>query len=378
MGKRRLKQIILLSTYLLLTFVCHNIQAQERQSDDLFVIYVNNKAGFINKTGKVVVEPQFDRAGDFTEGLAPVSFLNYKSKKGYTTGFIDNTGKFVIKPQFESATSFSNGLSVIGFNVKYICDGFPEGDFGVIDKTGKLVVEAKFNRILPFKDDLTLAITKDRKQAFIDKSGRIITPLPFDYVDGFAENPVLVLIGDKYGYINKTGKFIVEPQFSQAQGFSDGLAIVKSSGQFVLPYGSYSIKKGDKTAREWKAVDKTGRVVFSIDDDFVNPFSEGLAAFYSESKFGYIDKTGKVAIKAQFESGSSNNFSEGLCKVFMQTANGSRLAYIDKTGKVVIQPNFDNGSDFHNDLASVYRGDYPNVTSAYIDKTGKIIWQFPK
>ena len=31
------------------------------------------KSGFIDKTGKVVIEPQFDGVGDFSEGLASVA-----------------------------------------------------------------------------------------------------------------------------------------------------------------------------------------------------------------------------------------------------------------------------------------------------------------
>lgn len=50
--------------------------------------------GYIDKSGKEVIPPQFRDAGNFSEGLAPV-FIDGK------IGFIDKTGKFAIKPKFE-------------------------------------------------------------------------------------------------------------------------------------------------------------------------------------------------------------------------------------------------------------------------------------
>jgi len=47
--------------------------------------------GFIDKNGKVVIEPQFDNVEDFSEGLEQV-------KKDGKEGYIDKIGKVVIEP----------------------------------------------------------------------------------------------------------------------------------------------------------------------------------------------------------------------------------------------------------------------------------------
>ncbi|MGI7157691.1 WG repeat-containing protein, partial [Campylobacter coli] len=64
------------------------------------------------------------------EGLARVG-LNGK------WGFIDKSGKFVIEPKFDSIWDFSEGLAKVGLNGKY----------GLIDKSGKIVIEPKFDDI---------------------------------------------------------------------------------------------------------------------------------------------------------------------------------------------------------------------------------------
>ena len=49
------------------------------------------KYGFIDKNGKVVIEPQFDNVSAFSEGLAKV-------EKDGKWGFIHKSGKVVIEP----------------------------------------------------------------------------------------------------------------------------------------------------------------------------------------------------------------------------------------------------------------------------------------
>ena len=45
----------------------------------------------MNKMGKVVIRPQFDQAGEFYQGIVPVTV-------GDKSGYIDKTGKYIWKP----------------------------------------------------------------------------------------------------------------------------------------------------------------------------------------------------------------------------------------------------------------------------------------
>ena len=62
--------------------------------------------GFIDKSGKVVIEPQFDNVSAFSEGLAQV-------EKDDKWGFIDKNGKVVIEPQYDYVRDFSEGLAEV-------------------------------------------------------------------------------------------------------------------------------------------------------------------------------------------------------------------------------------------------------------------------
>ena len=64
------------------------------------------RLGFIDVKGRVVVEPKFQNAAAFSEGLASV-----KTEDGW--GFIDPAGTIVISPQFDRADPFQNGLAFV-------------------------------------------------------------------------------------------------------------------------------------------------------------------------------------------------------------------------------------------------------------------------
>ena len=83
--------------------------AQDQKSKKLFTVIVNDKRGYIDSTGKIVIQPQFEGASNFSEGLDVVA-------TGNKEGFIDETGKLVIEPRFDTAREFSEGLAAVGFN----------------------------------------------------------------------------------------------------------------------------------------------------------------------------------------------------------------------------------------------------------------------
>jgi len=84
-----------------------------------------------------------------------------------------------------------------------------------------------------------------------------------------------------------------------------------------------------------------------------------------DSKFGYIDKKGKLVIKADF--GGASRFSQGLAAV--QLIKGGRVGYIDETGTLVIPTQFDLADPFSEGYAAVMKA----RKWGYIDRTGQIV-----
>lgn len=95
--------------------------------------FVQGNNGFIDRTGKIVIDPEFNAVGDFNEGLAMVLLPG----DAYRFGFIDKGGNVLIKTSYHLVSDFNNGLAEVQelapndniVNIKY----------GYIDKTGKVL-----------------------------------------------------------------------------------------------------------------------------------------------------------------------------------------------------------------------------------------------
>ena len=104
----------------------------------LFRVLKGGKFGFIDRRGEVVVEPRFDHAEDFSEGLAAVAVSG-------KWGYIDKTGGFVLGARF-NARAFDEGLAFVkvgGYDADAIVDvvgAFDTGgEWAYIDKSGEYV-----------------------------------------------------------------------------------------------------------------------------------------------------------------------------------------------------------------------------------------------
>lgn len=334
----------------------------------LFAIRHNDKWGYINRKGEVVIQPQFAwTSWVFSEDLAEACIgtgggfgFNNKDKCGY----IDPLGRFVINPEYKNTSRFSEGLAAVLVNDKW----------GYVDKTGKMIIVPQFQEAMPFSDELAV-VKIGEKYGFIDKTGKVVINPQFETAAPLFDGLAAIVLGKKAGYVDKTGRMVINPQFdlddksSSAEPFANSLAAVKVNGKYGY-------------------IDKTGKIVIAPQFDLALPFSEeGIALVVDNKKIGFINKNGAYQITPNFDGEQYNqvipwwyaflaatpevgrvSFSEGLAPVKM---SGGKMGYVDKSGRVVIYPQFESANPFYKGLALVdFFGEM-----GWIDKDGRYVWR---
>ncbi len=128
--------------------------AEQKRLDDSprFGFRQGKEAGYIDRTGKIVIQPQFRKVTRFSEQLAAVANASYR------WGYVDTEGKVVIKPQFAEANGFHEGFACV--RIRKTQPWYGKGDtWGYIDKAGKMVIQPIFNETTDFRDGAAWAHT---------------------------------------------------------------------------------------------------------------------------------------------------------------------------------------------------------------------------
>jgi serine/threonine protein kinase len=199
--------------------------------------------------------------------------------------------------------------------------------------------------------------------------------------DRYREGLLSVEKNNKFGFIDKFGREVIPLEYDYVESFEQGIAKVSIGGSYEYGHGY----KGGK----WGRIDKNNNVVIPImfNSNDSPSFLEGLESVEQNDKWGFIDQNGIVVIPFQYQY--THNFSEGLAAV----KQNDKWGFIDKNAKVIIPITFRGVEDFHNGYARVdigqekkeyarslfddFFGGYYRASTTekwvIIDKTGKIV-----
>ncbi|MDR1199948.1 MAG: WG repeat-containing protein [Prevotellaceae bacterium] len=190
--------------------LCATVVAQSQSSDSF-------------PSWKWVIEPQFEVASSFYEGLASI-------RKNGKWGFIDKTGAIVIEPEFDGVKNFSDGMA--GIKLK--------GKWGYINHEGEIVIKPKYYAVYNFRDDIArVERYENDEDYFINRNGnqtpvvptknksRKLTPRPENNSTVFQS-----VKNGKYGFVDKNNNWVIPAEFVGVRDFSDNLACVNQNGKW--------------------------------------------------------------------------------------------------------------------------------------------------
>lgn len=279
--------------------------------DGLMEVEINigngKRKGFINDQGKVIIKPQYEEtkfyigmgsaSSGFAEDLAPV-------KKDGKWGYINLQGETAINFSYDDARLFTGNRAVVMVDEKY----------GLINPQGEWIVSPVYDQIY-MKNGVGM-VERDNKSGFIDANGNVLVEPTYDYVDlndkyGIWNPFVYVYKDDLVGVVRleeSTLSTIILPKYSKIFPFHDGLA------QFVTMHK----------------------------DEYGN--------FQGDVSLGYLDETGKEAVKWEHFPYEFGSLSEG--KIAIQNDTGE-WGYVDMEKNVLIPHRYDEANPFYDDMAIV-------------------------
>lgn len=187
---------------------------QHGGSGDPFALgdYVPASNRWIDKQGSFMSKSAGTPVSGFAEGLAVAS----RGKLGY----VDRAGAWAIEPKYDDARPFSDGLAAVGIrNASSV-------QWGFIDKNGKEVVPPRFELVGNFSDGLAMVWNR-ATFSFIDRAGRVVMENPFEGRGGaggsFRDGLALIQYGGKGAslfkpfYMDRQGRYVCSYGFeSQA------------------------------------------------------------------------------------------------------------------------------------------------------------------
>ena len=131
-------------------------------------------------------------------------------------GFMDTSGELVIEDDYDEARSFSEGMAVVRI----------KGRWGFIDRQGKVKLPIDYPGAWSFSEGLARVQTYEDKMGFIDKEGNWIIEPDYEDIQDFEEGLARFRSAGLFGFIDRQGTVIIEPTFENVSSFTEGYATV--------------------------------------------------------------------------------------------------------------------------------------------------------
>ena len=259
---------------------------------------------------------QYDYVGGLSEGLAIVKLDN-------KYGFIDSTGTLVIPLEYDECSRYGRG--------EYI-HAKKNGKWGVINPKGETVISFSYDKMKNGGENL-FAVEKYNKWGYIDTNEKIIIPFEYErplHVDvhffAFSEGLAPVVKNGKMGYINQKNEVIIPFSFQEARSFHEGFAAVKL---YEHAYNEHYY--GGK----WAVINKAGKLVFESECRYIGDFHNGLTKI-KVKKEGYIDTSGKIVIPLIYDDVPAIHLNRDTKGNLIRVRKDEKFGFLNYKGELVI------------------------------------------
>jgi hypothetical protein len=229
--------------------------------------------------------------GRFSGGLA--SYSRQQSDGSWAAGYIDKTGGIVIEPVFQESYGFNGEKAVVRLR---------DGKYALIDTKGKVLQQLDYNIIGSLAGEAFLYRTEDEKYGYLAEDGSKLTDAIYTSANSFEDGYAVVNTSEdysnpRYGLIDRNGKYVLEPKYGGITPLGQGRFAVSASTDGNI-WDTFSKKaiftdKGEQiTDMAYYNISRFKNGISSVSTD-TQTFIIGLDGKPME-KFGVLDGVGTV------------------------------------------------------------------------------------
>lgn len=191
----------------------------DRKARPLRLFRKDGLYGYLSPNNDIVIEPRFDEATPFSEGIASVNLDDEKM-------LIDIGGEVVLRHDYIYVNQFHFSLALFAANEDDSC-------FGFLDRrslTPCFRLELGTNPSF-FTEGLCKVEYRDEGHVFFVNSTGVKVLGPFEDADCFRNGLAPAKAGGKWGLIDQSGAFRVQPAYDRVDPPWNGYAVARVDGR---------------------------------------------------------------------------------------------------------------------------------------------------
>jgi len=253
------------------------VTAAEPMGQAFLFTDAHGKKGLLDKTGKTILEPVYDRIEMFND----YRWNAYNDSVGWE---FENQyrGAYCAEEDYSPGNSESHDDAPK--NYLRVWQGV---QCGVVDDLGHIVLPVKYTTVDKCASDVAL-VTENGMKGFADSTGNFVIPAIYGEATEYGKI-IGVRLGDKWSLIDSHGKAIKGPSFSgpildyKYHWFSEGKAPVNVNGKVGF-------------------LNDKGELCIKPQFEFATGFKNGVAEVWNGQYWGYIDTNGRYITKQPFNN----------------------------------------------------------------------------
>lgn len=341
----------------------------EKAWKELYRRYTNNfKAELIVEFDLLYPNYPFKEEINLDSELVDIVFYPFSDSLGIM-GYSDTSGKWLIEPEYDDAGFFYDGLAAVEKDGKiglinkknekvsdFIFDDIETdtelyivstGDYlGIINRNGDFIFDTVFQDISILTEGYICA-QKDSLYAFYDRKGAQMTAEKFDFVLNFKDGLCPVSVSGKLGLLDINLSQVIPCVYEGIFNFSDSLFIVVKRDNYK------------------QLSDRNGAIVNDSLYQEIHQEINGYAICIKGDKIGYLDKQGKRLIENKFDGYVDYDVLGNFSNNRAVALSNQKFGIINTDGEFVVKPKYDNIRNLGHSFGVSKNGKWALMDSSY-------------